>query len=272
MKNTTILKIINIVAFVLVLVANWGANTEFVPNTVGDLGESRAIFFLPAGYVFAIWGVIYSGLLAYVIYQAVPSKRENGVVEKIGWWFVINCVANISWLILFVYNQIWLSTVAMLVLLLSLVVITRNLGVGKSNVSWAERLAVHVPFSIYLGWISVATVANFSTALFDNGFVTSFLGIDAALWASVMMVVASVLAFAMLYFRRDIAYALVIVWATYGINARSFETDLYSVVSSLDAGLVNTTALAIAVIVGIGAVIALGATVLRGQQASVAVS
>lgn len=255
MKKPTALQVINIVALVVTVIMNGLANTDLFPQTVGDLGESRAIFFLPAGYVFGIWGVIYTGLLAYVTYQALPSQQKNGVPDAIGWWFVISCIGNVTWLLFFVYDQIWLSTVAMLVILVSLTKISINLGIGSKNVSLAEKWTVHIPFSIYLGWISVATVANFSTALFDSGFTASLLGIDATLWASIMIVVASVLAFAMLYFRLDVAYALVIVWASYGINARPFDTDLYSMLSSLNASLVNTTALAIAGIVAVGAVI-----------------
>jgi len=240
------------------LVMNGLAQSDLFPNTVGELGESRAVFFLPAGYVFAIWGVIYTGLLAYIIYQARPSQKEDGVNQAIGWWFVLSCIANISWLVLFLYDLVWLSTVAMLVILGALLMIYIRLGIGTRTVSLAEKWAVHIPFSVYLGWISVATVANFSTALFVSGFDTSFVGLTADTWASIMMVVAAVLAVSMLYFRGDIAYALVIVWATYGINARPFDTELYSILSAQNAALVNSTALAIAVIVGIAAVASFG--------------
>lgn len=258
MKKVSALQVINIVALVVTLVMNGLAQSDLFPNTVGDLGESRAVFFLPAGYVFGIWGVIYTGLLAYVIYQAFPSRKDGEVVNNIGWWFVISCVANVSWLILFLFDQVWLSTVAMLAILGALLMIYTRLGIGEREVSMAEKWAVHIPFSIYLGWISVATVANFTTALFVSGFDTSMLGITADIWASIMIVVASVLAFAMLYFRRDIAYALVVVWASYGINARPFDTDLYQLLSAQNASLVNTTALAIAVIVGIAALARFG--------------
>ena len=258
MKKISILQIANILALVLTLVMNGISQTDIFPQTVGELGESRAIFFLPAGYVFAIWGVIYTGLIAYVIYQARPSQRDGDVVKSIGWWFVISCIANIAWLVLFLYNLIWLSTVAMLVILVSLLAIYTRLEIGKKQVSTAEKWAVHIPFSIYLGWISVATIANFSTALYDSGSVTSFIGITADVWAAALMIVAAILAFAMLYFRGDIAYALVIVWATYGINARPFDTDLFTVLSSLNSNLVNSTALAIAAIVAVGAIITVG--------------
>lgn len=262
MKKVFALQIANIVALVVTLVLNGLSNTDLFPNTVGDLGESRAVFFLPAGYVFAIWGLIYTGLLAYVTYQALEKFRNgdvpqsDSVVDRIGWWFIVSCIANSIWIILFVYDAVWLSTIAIVTILIALIAIYVRLEIGVRDVPLIEKWTVHIPFSIYLGWVSVATVANFATALFVSGAVEGFIGIDSAMWASIMMVVAAGLGFAMLYFRRDVAYALVIVWATVGINARPFDTDLYSVLANLNANLVNTTALSIAVAVGIGASIA----------------
>ncbi|MEL7435572.1 MAG: TspO/MBR family protein, partial [Chloroflexota bacterium] len=265
-NRTDWLRLANIAALVITLFMNGISNSDWFPQTVGDLGESYGIFFLPAGYVFGIWGVIYSGLLAYVIFQAREEKKADSVARQIGGWFIISCVGNVAWLLLFLYSQLWLSTVAMLVILGSLLVIYTRLNIGlNKDATWGERLAVHVPFSIYLGWISVATVANFSTALFDSGSITAFAGIDSATWAAIMMGVAAVLAFGMLALRRDLAYALVIVWATVGINARPFDTDLYSAVASLDASLVNSVAIGVAAIVGV-AVLARAASLLIGNR------
>lgn len=268
MKKISTLQVSNIVALILTLIMNGVSQSDIFPNTIGELGESRAIFFLPAGYVFAIWGVIYTGLIAYVIYQARPSQRDGDVVQSIGWWFVVSCMANIIWLILFLYDLVWLSTIAMILILIALLMIYTRLGIGTKSVSLAEKWAVHIPFSIYLGWISVATVANFSTALYTSGAVTSFIGINADIWAAIMLVVAAILALGMLYFRRDIAYALVIVWASYGIYARPFDTDLYEPLANLNAGLVNTISLGIAIVVGIGAIITLGLSMRNWQSAS----
>lgn len=263
MKNLSRLQIANIVFLVATLIMNGLSNSGILPNTVGDLGESRAIFFLPAGYVFAIWGVIYTGLIGFVIYQARPVACEKGIPERVGPWFIVSSLANITWLILFLYNLVWLSTLAMLVLLGSLIMIYLRVGIGQREADWQETWAVHIPFSVYLGWISVATVANFSTALYESQQVTSFLGISADVWAVAMMVVAGVLGFAMLLTRRDIAYALVIVWALIGINARPFDTELFSVLDALNASLVNGGALAVTALVAVGIA---GTAVRRLQQ------
>lgn len=267
MKRLTLLQIGNIVALVLVLIMNGLSQApDLFPNTVGQLGESRAIFFLPAGYVFSIWGVIYIGLIGFAIYQVRRVGVENEVPQRVGPWFIISSIGNITWLVLFLYDQVWLSTVAMLVILFSLIMIYLRLGIGRRAVGWQERWAVHIPFSIYLGWISVATVANFSAALYVSDQVTTFLGINADIWAVVMMAVAGVLAAAMLLTRRDIAYALVVVWALVGINVRPFDTDVFSILAGLDINLVNSAALVVAGVIGVGVVLVAFSRFLQTQS------
>ncbi len=248
------LAIVNTLAFVAILAMNFLAQSaDIFPYTTTELGESRAIFFLPSGYVFAIWGVIYLGLGAYITYQLRPANYDNPIHEQISIFFIVSCIANVTWLILFLNNLIWESTVAMLVLLASLLAIYTRLDIGRTRVTTLEKWAVHIPFSIYLGWITVATVANFAAALYTSGNVTALLGITADVWAVIMMAVAAVLAALMLIIRRDIAYALVVVWALIGIYTRPFDTPTFEVLSSLNSGLVDTAALVIAIAIAIGA-------------------
>lgn len=197
-------------------------------------------FFLPANYVFSVWSIIYIGLIAYSIFQSRPSQRENPRLRKIGYWFVASCVANSIWLVLFHYEQFWLSTVAMLVLLASLVKIYVSLRDG-SAISTAERWTTRVTFSIYLGWITVATVANFTYALFAanwDGFGLSF-----ETWGVIMLVVAGLIAAALAYFHRDVAYAGVIVWAFVGIISRHSDVGAIALSAGVMAALVAVAAL-----------------------------
>lgn len=253
------LPVLNIVAYVVTLIFNFlsqagpKAGISIFPYTVQDLANNRAVLFLPANYVFGIWGLIYTALGAYIIYQALPANRDSRVHEKIGWWFIVTCVANSLWLVLFQNDLPAISTVPMLVLLFALAVIYHRLGVGRVQVSRAEYWAVHFGFSIYLGWIAVATVANVATALYQAGNDTSLLGISAVNWTVLLMVVAAVLAFAMLLRHRDVAYAGVAVWALVGIYARPFTTEIYNIVNNQNIDLVNTAALVIAIVVGVAA-------------------
>lgn len=272
MKQTVWLQILNVVAFIATLIVNFlsqqaiALGVKLFPNSVGDLGESRAIFFLPAGYVFAIWGIIYLGLLAFVVYQARPSQRDNPIITDIGYWFVLSSLGNIAWLFLFINLFTAASTGAMLLLLFSLVMIYLNLDIGRTRVSRAEKWAVHIPFSIYLGWITVATVSNVAAALYEAGYVTGFLGIGADIWTVIMMGIAVVITLVMIFQRGDIAYALVVMFALMGIYARPFDTPTFQIVSSLNAGLVDTAALVLSIVVAAGILVYLLFTGRRSPQ------
>ena len=114
----------------------------------------------------------------------------------------------------------------MLTLLVSLLVIYQRLRSGQTPVSALERWAVNGPFSVYLGWITVATIANFTSVLDYvkwNGF-----GIDGATWAVIMLVVALVVAGLMAYTRGDVAFLLVLVWAFAGIGVSQAASALVS--------------------------------------------
>ena len=122
--------------------------------------------------MFSIWGLIYLGLIAYAIFQALPSQRENPRLRATGWWIVLGGLANSAWIFLWHYEQFPLTLVAMLVLLVTLIMTYLGLGSGRTSVPPAERWLARLPFSIYLGWITVATVAN----------VTSSAGLPAMGW------------------------------------------------------------------------------------------
>ena len=198
----------------------------------GEISDRFSVYFVPAGYVFSIWGLIYVGLIAYSVYQALPRRRDNALLRDIAPWYLLSAAANIGWLFAWHYNQFALSLAIMLVLLASLIMIYRRLA-AQRPATRGEFWAVHVPFSIYLGWISVATIAN-ATSLLDyvgwNGF-----GISEVMWGAIMLVVATVLG---LYFsvrRADIAYVAVLVWAFIGIAVKHSDTPLVAVTAGVAA-------------------------------------
>jgi TspO/MBR family len=184
----------------------------------GRISDSFHVYFVPAGYVFAIWGIIYIGVLAYSVYQALPAQRENPRMQATGWWVVLGGLANSIWIFLWHYQQFVGTLGAMLVLLASLIAVYVQLGVGQSKVTTSETWAVRVPFSIYLGWITVATVANVSDVL---DFVKwNQFGISSEAWMVVILAAVLLIAGLMNFLRRDVAYALVILWALAGIAAK----------------------------------------------------
>lgn len=134
-------------------------------QTTAEISDRFDVYFVPAGYVFSIWGLIYLGLLAYTIFQALPAQQENPRLRRTGYLYVLSCAANIAWLFLWHYEQFVFSLLAMGILLLLLIAIYLRLGIGRMPVRAVETWLVRVPFSIYLGWITVATVANATDVL-----------------------------------------------------------------------------------------------------------
>lgn len=220
-------QVTNVVAYALTLVINYLAvSLPLGGLTTAEIANRYPIYFLPANFTFGIWSVIYLALGVYVVDQARPSQRDNPLHRRIGYLFALTCVANVSWLLLFQNLLFGASMVAMIVLLATLIAIYLRLRIGTSPISISERLRITLPFSLYLGWISVATIANASYVLYDLGW--DGLGIDGAMWAAIMLVIAAGLTTAVIVRGRDIAYTLVICWAFAGIAIKQADTPLVS--------------------------------------------
>jgi hypothetical protein len=193
-----------------------------------EISDRFKVYFVPAGYVFAIWGVIYLGWIAFTVFQLLPANKQNPRLRRLGYLFAISNLANAAWLFCWHYNKFGLSVIVMLTLLSLLIASYLRLNVNRSFVKSAEYWSVDVLFSVYLGWITVATVANISDWLYFvkwNGF-----GISAQVWAVIMLAVASLLGLAMALTRRDVGYLAVLVWAFAGIAVK--QTSAPSVVLS----------------------------------------
>ncbi len=237
MKLRTIL---NLLTLVLTLVVNSLANILPLNGmNTGQISDSLPSLFTPAGYVFSIWSIIYIGLIAFGIYQALPSQRNNPRIERVGWWFVIANLFNSAWIFAWHYLQFGLSVVLMLGLLVSLLVIYER--IGRRAASRVETWTVNVPFSIYLGWITVATVANIASLLISlgwNGF-----GIPAVLTVA-MIGIATLLGVLMILLKREIAYPLVLIWAFAGIAAVRADVPLVEIGAIVAAALLLLVMLA----------------------------
>lgn len=246
MNKDLIRQISVIVALVVMVIVNGLANALPINGlTTEEISNSFDVFFVPAGYVFAIWGLIYLALFVYAIYQTLPAQRENPRLRRTGWVFVVSSLANTVWIFCWHYGYFALTVMMMAILLLSLITIYRRLGTGHTAVARAEQWAVRIPFSIYLGWITVATIANI-TILLDfvnwNGW-----GIAPEIWTVIMLAVAVVVAGLMALRHRDLAYLLVLGWAFAGIGVKQAETPLVANAAWIAAVAVALMVLATAV-------------------------
>ena len=219
MSKDTWRQIANILSVVLALTVNILASAlPLNGQNTGEISDRFQVFFVPAGYVFAIWGVIYIGWIAFAVYQALPAQKESPRLRKLGYLFALSGLFNAAWLFCWHYNQFALSVLVMLGLLGLLIASYLRLDVGRTPVGTAEKWCVDVPFSIYLGWITVATVANVTDLLYYvnwNGF-----GIAPETWAVIMILVASLVGLLMALTRRDAAYLFVLVWSFAGIAVK----------------------------------------------------
>jgi hypothetical protein len=237
--NKNILRQLSVILATLsTLVVNWLANALPINGkTQAEISDSFEVLFVPAGYVFSIWGLIFLLLIGYTIFQALPSQRENPALQKIGYLYLGSAVANITWIFLWHYGLFSLSLVVMVILLGFLIAIYLRLGIGKVQVSSSEKWWVHLTFSIYLGWITVATIAN-ATTLLDYLHWGGW-GISPEVWTLLVLAAATLISGVMSFTRADIAYSLVLIWAIVGIAVKHQAITMVAVGALVSALLVG---------------------------------
>lgn len=237
------LRILNFLAYLATVTANalaaalplWGRST-------GAISDGYPNLFVPAGLTFSIWGVIYLLLGIYAVFQLVGYRP---FIERIGRLYLLASLANIGWILAWHALLPGLSLAIMLVLLLALVAIYLKLFIGRSTGSAAEKWLVHVCFSVYLGWITIATVANVTAVLVHLGW--GRFGLSEVGWTIAVIVVATLVTLLVIYRRGDFFYGLVVLWALLGII-------LKRTVLGGERGIVTAAAVCMGLIASLGAV------------------
>ena len=206
-----------IIATVGVLVVNYFAGVGYINGVTPEvISDKYPTFVTPSGYAFAIWSLIYLGLIAFSIYQALPSQTDNSRFRSIRTVYIANCAANCFWIYLWHYDSILASLAVMFFLLTTLVLI--NVNLRKSD-SMAETWLARIPFSLYFGWVTVATILNFSIALV-------FLGVNTTestsiILSAILVVGATILGILIRFKLAIFAYPLAIAWALTAIAVKS---------------------------------------------------
>lgn len=218
-KKVRMFQILNVIGFILTIVVNGLANILPINGkTTGEISDLYPNLFAPAGITFAIWGVIYFALGLFVIYQlgffSKGKKDYLDLVAHIGWSFFIASLANSAWIFAWHYEKILISVLIMLILLISLIDIYEKVNKNKSK-TIVERMSVQWTFSIYLAWISVATIANITTFLVSINW--DGLGIPPTIWTMVVILLATMITLRFVFYKKDVPYALVTLWAFLGI-------------------------------------------------------
>lgn len=225
MKRT--LQIANGIALVSTIIINYLSNTGLLNSkTIGDVSDGLTTLFTPAGYAFSIWGFIYLLLIGFIFYQGKSLFSSNttsdSVVLKIGWWFVISCIANSVWVFLWIYGETGISCFFILLLLFSLMQIIFRCRLELDLEPFSKMLFIAWPFVFYAGWVTVASIANISAYLYKinwDGF-----GIASETWAIVMISVAVLVNIWAIFSRNLREFAVVGAWALIAIGVRNQET------------------------------------------------
>ncbi|MFO7678125.1 MAG: hypothetical protein R6V50_07090 [Thermoplasmatota archaeon] len=250
MKNLTIqfLQIGNIVAAIATIIVNALANILPIGGKyTAEISDNIPNLFVPTGITFSIWGFIYMLIMVFTLYLASDifskEKKNTIFIEKISLFFIIASLANILWIFLWHYEYVVLSFGAMAVLFLCLLLLYLRLNIARETLPFRQKICVHLPISVYFGWITVATIANVTAALVVsswNGF-----GFSESLWTILIIVVATLIAILVVYMRKDYAYGGVFMWAFFGIYLKRIGDDqLYGVQSAI----AYTAAVSLAVI------------------------
>ncbi len=161
-----------------------------------------------------IWAPIYLGLLAFAVYQALPAQRDNPRLAKTRPWLVASALLNAAWIVSFNNLLFTLSLVVIVGMLVTALVMHRTLEIGKTRVYGPER-TLRIPFSLYAGWLTVATIVNAAGVLAVNNW--NGFGLSYAAWGVVMLGVAAPIGLVTRFRWSDPVYGGVFIWAAVGI-------------------------------------------------------
>lgn len=241
------LSVLNLASVLLVIIVNY-ISQVFTLNdtTIGEMSTQYANLFTPASYAFAIWGLIFLGLLAYGIFQvkrAFFSNKSSNFIEQTGYWFVLANILNCCWVIAFMYNYTGLSVVIMFGILLSLIKIILNTNMERWDAPLTTIAFVWWPICFYSGWITVATIANISAFLSKLDWNGGLLSEQA--WTINMIVAATVINLLMIWKRNMREFALVGIWALFAIFVRHNDSNMYIAYSAMTGTVILFIAIAI---------------------------
>lgn len=221
-----ILAIGNIIGFVAILIVNYLAMSLPIGGmTTWELSDLYPNLFVPAGLTFSIRGLIYLLVFGFVVWQIVDfyKKQSIGITKKIWIWFLLSCVANVWRIFAWQYQQVALSVIIIIFFLITLIVIAKKISIGKKLGNARDKYLVQVPFSMYLGRLSVATIANITGLLVRLDW--NMFGLSDIFRTILVIIVATILALLSLKKTYNIIFALVIIWAFIGIIIKRIDVD-----------------------------------------------
>ncbi|MBU3161462.1 tryptophan-rich sensory protein [Clostridium frigoris] len=241
-REVKVLKTFTVLSFILMITVNALANILPINGiTSGGVSDSYPNLFAPAGATFAIWGLIYLLLAGFVVYQLGLFKGTDNkaLVKLIDGYFIISSLANATWIFSWQYKVIPLSMILIIILLVCLIKI--NGRINSLELTKKEKLFVKLPFSVYFGWLTVATIANATTLLVSLGW--NGWGLSQPVWTIIILLVGLIIGMTTTIKNKDIPYGIVIFWAYLGIlnkhvSSNGFAGQYHGIITTLIISLV----------------------------------
>jgi hypothetical protein len=210
---------LNLFGFLGMVAVNYLANALPLNNlNTGQLSDKYPNLFVPAGFTFSIWGVIYLLLAVFIFFslkQVITGREVFPAFKRLGILFFLTCLANAAWIFAWHYEKLILSLLVMLTLLTLLIIIYQRLDRRPYDERHRDKFPAKLPFSIYLAWISVATVANATAVLV--GLHWNRFGLSEQFWTVLLLAVVLILTLIFIFKKKDFLFALTIFWALLGI-------------------------------------------------------
>lgn len=222
-----------IISYLIMIAMNAAANGyKFNGLTTGEVSDSYPNLFAPAGITFSIWGIIYLALLVYVVYSVMIVWKKEGsdsdcrdtYLDNTAFYFMVSSIGNAVWIILWHFQLLFASVIMMGVILWCLYLINRSAArvYGKCCLKEKEQLLIRLPFGIYFGWITVASIANITTLLVSYG-------VDGGKYESLItdavLLIGLVIASLVISKQHNIFYGMAVIWAYLGILVKHLSAD-----------------------------------------------
>ncbi len=226
-QNRTGSALLSLLFFLVMIGVNALANILPINGlNTGEVSDMYPDLFAPTALTFSIWGLIYLLLALSILYRLglFGGKESTDIFEEIDTWFIVSSVANAAWIFAWHYLMIEVTVALMLLIFISLAMI--NVRLHQVNLNAKEKFFIRLPFSIYFGWITVATIANITALLVDLGW--NVWNIAPQIWTAIIIIVGMLIGSITILKHKDTAYGLVIIWAYVGIIIKHLSPDAFA--------------------------------------------
>ncbi len=209
---------------------------------VGAFAREVPSLVIPAGYAFAIWGLIFSLSLVYAAYQMLPSKRADPLLRRMGWPLAGAFILNGVWEVCVPLRQpVLLQVIIAGIFACSAIAFIRFVRSERSTLKGVDRWLVAPTVGLLFGWITAANVVSFNDMLVDLGFMGT--GVGAALVGASLLILGGLVASAFVLLGRAgpaqayLCYGAAVLWGLAAVVVNQYDASLLTTAAALVAAI-----------------------------------